>query len=97
MEGFLTCGWLAVVACCRVVCLAGEEEVDGLRVAVPEQWPLPFSYSSWATEIPGGTLERGHYEIRARTVDVAGNAQPQPRPYHKNGRNTIGTRRVQVV
>eukprot|EP01047_Picozoa_sp_COSAG01_P071750 COSAG01_NODE_11221_length_1979_cov_3.430319_1_plen_457_part_00 len=61
----------------------------------PAQWPLPFGYSSWMVEIPG--LARGFYEIRARSVDVAGNAQPEPRPYHKNGRNTIGCRRIQVV
>lgn len=61
----------------------------------PSQWPLPFSYSSWQVSISG--LVPGHYEIRARTVDVAGNQQPQPRPYHKNGRNTIGTRRVHVI
>jgi hypothetical protein len=61
----------------------------------PAQWPLPFGYSSWMVEIPG--LARGFYEIRARSVDVAGNAQPEPRPYHKNGRNTIGCRHIQVV
>ena len=61
----------------------------------PEQWPLPFSYSSWSVEIAG--LARGHYEIRARSVDVAGNAQPEPRPAHKNGRNAIGCRHVRVV
>ena len=61
----------------------------------PERWPLPFSYTSWSAEITD--LPVGSYELRARTVDVAGNAQPEPRPVQKSGRNAIGCRRVEVV
>ena len=52
-------------------------------------------FAGWSVSIAG--LAPGFYEIRARSVDAAGNAQPEPRAYHKNGRNGIGTRRVQVV
>ena len=62
---------------------------------VPKVWPLPFSYTSWSVTIKG--MQPGFYEIRARAVDIHGNKQPEPRPYRKNGRNGIGTRRVQIV
>jgi DMSO/TMAO reductase YedYZ molybdopterin-dependent catalytic subunit len=62
---------------------------------VPKKWPLPFSFTSWTVNIPG--LRAGFYELRARTVDEAGNAQPEPRRLQNNGRNTIGVRRVQVL
>jgi DMSO/TMAO reductase YedYZ molybdopterin-dependent catalytic subunit len=63
---------------------------------VPHKFPLPFSYSSWSTDIQTQSLAVGFYEIRARAVDEAGNAQPEPRPYRKNGRNSVQTRRVEV-
>ena len=61
----------------------------------PKQWPLPMSYTNWSIEI--SDLPIGAYELRARTVDVMGNKQPEPRPIQKNGRNAIGCRRVAVV
>jgi hypothetical protein len=64
------------------------------RNGVPERWPLPFSYVSWSVDIAG--LKQGKYEIRARTVDVAGNKQPEPRPYRKSGKNNILVRKVVV-
>jgi DMSO/TMAO reductase YedYZ molybdopterin-dependent catalytic subunit len=75
---------------------AGSEVFAVGSDGVPEQWPLPFGYSSWSVEVGRG-LARGRYEIRARAVDIAGNAQPQPRPLHKNGRNSINCRHVQVL
>lgn len=62
---------------------------------VPKIWPLPFSYCSWSVTI--GNLSPGFYEIRARAVDVNGNKQPQPRPYRKNGRNSVMVRRVHIL
>ena len=75
---------------------AGAEGVFGFSEdGTPERWPLPFSYTSWSAEITDPPV--GAYELRARTVDVAGNAQPEPRPVQKSGRNAIGCRRVEVV
>ena len=58
---------------------AGSEVFAVGRDGVPEQWPLPFGYSSWSVEVGGG-LARGRYEIRARAVDIAGNAQVRKTP-----------------
>lgn len=61
----------------------------------PSTWPLPMSYVGWSITITD--LAEGEYELRARTVDISGNAQPQPRPVQKSGRNSIGCRRVTVI
>ena len=61
----------------------------------PRRWPLPMSYVGWSADLAG--LAPGCYELRARTVDEAGNAQPQPRPVQKTGRNGIGCRRITVA
>eukprot|EP00038_Savillea_parva_P023738 m.42199 g.42199 ORF g.42199 m.42199 type:complete len:206 (+) comp6239_c0_seq1:80-697(+) len=62
---------------------------------VPVRWPLPFSFTPWRISI---TLDApGFYEIRARSVDIAGHAQPEPRPYPKSGRNPVQVRRVHIV
>ncbi len=37
----------------------------------------------------------GEYDLRCRTVDLAGNAQPMPRPFAKSGRN--GIQKVSLV
>jgi len=42
-------------------------------------------------------LALGHYEVRARAVDLNGIAQPEPRPMMKAGRNPIQVRRFEVV
>ena len=51
------------------------------------RWPLPMSYVGWTATVAG--LAPGCYELRARSVDESGNAQPEPRPIQKNGRNSI--------
>ena len=71
-------------------------EVHGFKAdGTPRRWPLPMSYVSWQVHIAG--LKPGCYELRARTVDESGNAQPEPRPIQKNGRNSIGCRRITVL
>merc|ERR1712107_430747 len=60
-----------------------------------QRWPLPYTYVGWEVKISG--LTAGDYEIRARSVDVNGFAQPEPRPVQKTGRNSIGCRRVKIV
>lgn len=62
---------------------------------VPYSWPLRYSYVGWSATLEG--LLPGEYEIRARTVDASGNAQPQPRPQPKSGRNAIQVKRIAVV
>ena len=58
----------------------------------PLHWPLPMSYVNWQVTLTD--LTPGAYELRARSVDINGYAQPQPRPVQKNGRNAIDCRRV---
>ena len=77
---------------------AGIDDVDtifGFKDGKPISWPLPMSYANWSVSID--SLEPGSYELRARSVDVMGYAQPQPRPVQKSGRNRIGCRRIEIV
>ena len=53
----------------------------------PEQWPLPYTIAHWATLLPG--VPAGKYDLRCRTIDANGIAQPLPRPFRKSGRNSI--------
>ncbi len=61
----------------------------------PKQWPLPYSTVGWTAAIEG--LRPGSYEVRARSVDLNGYAQPEPRPYQKSGRNEVEVRRFRIV
>ncbi|MGL4549856.1 MAG: molybdopterin-dependent oxidoreductase [Gemmataceae bacterium] len=54
---------------------------------VPEQWPLRYSIAPWSQTLPG--LKAGAYELRVRTVDANGFAQPEPRPYQRSGKNAV--------
>jgi DMSO/TMAO reductase YedYZ molybdopterin-dependent catalytic subunit len=65
------------------------KEVWGFDPATgrPKDWPLRYSYALWSVTLKG--LAAGAYEFRARTVDLNGFAQPEPRPYPKSGRNEI--------
>jgi DMSO/TMAO reductase YedYZ molybdopterin-dependent catalytic subunit len=56
----------------------------------PKNWPLLFSMVSWTARIEG--LAPGSYELRARTVDLNGLAQPEPRTYQKSGLNVVPCR-----
>ncbi len=53
----------------------------------PKDWPLLFSSLTFFAQIP--SLTPGSYEFRARTVDLNGFAQPEPRPYQKSGMNVV--------
>ncbi len=61
----------------------------------PRDWPLLYSTVPWTVRIPG--LPRGSYEFRARTVDLNGFAQPEPRPYQKSGMNLVPLRMLTVT
>lgn len=61
----------------------------------PREWPLRCSLCRWTAELP--KLAPGKYELRCRTVDLAGHAQPMPRPFPKSGRNAIQRVTLEVV
>ncbi|MBM4024037.1 MAG: hypothetical protein FJ280_01330 [Planctomycetes bacterium] len=53
----------------------------------PHQWPLRNTITHWATLL---TIDRpGEYDLRCRTIDAHGTAQPMPRPFPKSGHNAI--------
>jgi DMSO/TMAO reductase YedYZ molybdopterin-dependent catalytic subunit len=53
----------------------------------PKEWPLRFSLAPWRLTLEG--LKPGTYELRVRTIDRNGFAQPEPRPNHQSGDNLI--------
>jgi DMSO/TMAO reductase YedYZ molybdopterin-dependent catalytic subunit len=61
----------------------------------PKEWPLRFSVAHWTASLRD--LAPGAYEFRARSVDLNGFAQPEPRPYPKSGRNEIQYRPIVVM
>ena len=59
----------------------------------PKRWPMPYAIAHWAALIKVG--QAGEYDLRCRTIDANGIAQPMPRPFAKAGRNDIA--KVHVV
>ena len=53
----------------------------------PKSWPLRYALAHWAVLLPG--VRAGKYDLRCRTIDANGLAQPLPRPFPKSGRNAI--------
>jgi hypothetical protein len=53
----------------------------------PLSWPLKFGTCSFSAVVRD--LTAGHYEVRARAIDLNGFAQPEPRPAQKNGRTCL--------
>ena len=53
----------------------------------PRQWPLRYTIAHWAAVLGG--VAPGRYDLRCRTIDLNGNAQPMPRPFAKSGRAEI--------
>jgi DMSO/TMAO reductase YedYZ molybdopterin-dependent catalytic subunit len=53
----------------------------------PREWPLRDSIAFWRTRLSG--LPPGKYDLRCRTIDANGIAQPLPRPFPKSGQNAI--------
>src|SRR5207247_3213973 len=59
----------------------------GFDSSKPKSWPLRYSLVHWAIlleEVPPGK-----YDLRCRTIDANGIAQPLPRPFPRSGRNSI--------
>jgi DMSO/TMAO reductase YedYZ molybdopterin-dependent catalytic subunit len=53
----------------------------------PHDWPMRNTIVHWATLL---RVERpGKYDLRCRTLDARGTAQPMPRPFPKSGHNAV--------
>lgn len=61
----------------------------------PATWPPRYGMCSFMAVLKD--LKPGHYEVRARSVDLNDYAQPEPRPSQKSGKNSIQVRRFEVV
>src|SRR6185436_14099835 len=61
----------------------------------PTTWPLRYSMISWSARLRA--LTPGRYSVRARSVDLNGFAQPEPRPNQKTGQNALEVREFEVV
>ncbi len=53
----------------------------------PLVWPMRNTLAHWAVLLTD--IQAGDYDLRCRTVDASGVAQPMPRPFPKSGRNFI--------
>jgi hypothetical protein len=60
----------------------------------PKTWPMHYSIVHWAAVAAG--VPAGSYNLRCRTIDANGIAQPLPRPLPMSGINTIETVTVAV-
>jgi DMSO/TMAO reductase YedYZ molybdopterin-dependent catalytic subunit len=58
-------------------------------------WPPRYTVVHWAAELEG--LPAGDYELRCRSIDRNGIAQPMPRPFAKGGRSEIQMLSLSVV
>lgn len=65
------------------------------KQGTPLTWPPRYGMCSYHATING--LKPGRYEVRARSVDMNGFAQPEPRPLQKTGKNGIQVRRFEIV
>lgn len=61
----------------------------------PRAWPLRHTLCRWVGAPV--RLPAGKYELRCRTIDANGNAQPMPRPFPKSGKNNIQKALLEVV
>jgi len=61
----------------------------------PLSWPLRYSMITWSATLKD--LKPGHYEFRARAIDLNGYAQPEPRPVPKTGKNAVEVHRFEVT
>ena len=64
----------------------------------PLRWPIPNTIVHWAAVLKTPrplAPQGGKYDLRCRTIDANGVAQPMPRPFPKSGHNAI--QKVQIV
>ena len=65
------------------------------KTGQPREWPLRCTLCRWTGE--PRPLAPGTYELRCRTIDHGGHAQPMPRPFPKSGKNQIQTVKLEVT
>ena len=53
----------------------------------PKEWPMRFSVARWTLKLGG--VKAGKYELRVRSVDKNGFAQPEPRSGGRSGKNQV--------
>jgi DMSO/TMAO reductase YedYZ molybdopterin-dependent catalytic subunit len=58
------------------------------------EWPLRYTFAHWRAILP--PLAEGEYELRCRSIDRNGIAQPMPRPFPKSGRAEIQVVKLKV-
>ena len=58
------------------------------KTGKPYTWPMRDTIVHWAALLRD--LSPGEYDLRCRTVDARGIAQPMPRPYNKSGHTRAG-------
>ncbi len=63
------------------------------RTGKPHTWPMRYTIVHWAALLTD--VAPGKYDLRCRTIDANGIAQPMPRPFAKSGHNAI--QRVSLV
>jgi hypothetical protein len=61
----------------------------------PASWPPRYGMCSYMAVLKD--LKPGHYEVRARSIDLNDYVQPEPRPSQKSGKNSIQVRRFEVA
>jgi DMSO/TMAO reductase YedYZ molybdopterin-dependent catalytic subunit len=61
----------------------------------PKEWPMRYSFCLWSVALKD--LKAGAYELRVRTVDANGAAQPEPRPLPRSGRNAVECKQLVVT
>jgi hypothetical protein len=61
----------------------------------PQSWPSRYGMCAYHAMVKN--LPPGRYEARARSVDLNGYAQPEPRPMQKTGKNGIQVRRFEII
>ena len=60
----------------------------------PMIWPMRYSIVHWAALV--NEMPVGEYDLRCRTIDANGIAQPLPRPLPKSGVNSIDSVSVTI-
>jgi DMSO/TMAO reductase YedYZ molybdopterin-dependent catalytic subunit len=55
----------------------------------PSAWPMRYSIVHWGALLT--SVPAGKYDLRCRSIDARGIAQPLPRPFLKSGGNAIQT------
>ncbi len=61
----------------------------------PLSWPMRNTLAHWAALLTDVAV--GEYELRCRTIDANGIAQPLPRPFQKSGQNRIQSVSLSVL